>query len=253
MDLRKSAARCAAHFSGRPGGRLSATLATVAAAALIAASAAAQTPTTRHETNASREARIRRTITDTYTHRWEVFGGGGYIRFRSGEFTQKNNEVTWNTQANYFLTPKFSIVGDARGLFGNGKPLRDTGFNTQAINPQINEYTFAGGVGYRFYAVERFALGVQGLGGVGLGDFSGGSKGLTFVQTGFWQDSAKPAFLFNFVADVNLFPNLAFRFAPTYVGTTFTSPSGGSIQNSVGFNAGIVYRFGRQESPRSVR
>jgi hypothetical protein len=243
MDLRKSAARGAALFSSR----LSATLVALTAVTLITAFAAAQTPTTRHETNASRAARIQRTIHDTYAHRWEVFGGGAYLRFRSGEYTQKNNEVTWNTQANYFLNPKFSIVADARGMFGNGKTLRCCeGQNVQAPNPQINEYAFTGGVGYRFYAVERFALSAQALGGVALGDFSGGSKGLTYLQTGFWQDAAKPAFVVNVMADVNLYPNLAFRFAPTYVGTTFTSPSGGSLQNNLGFNAGIVYRFGHQ-------
>jgi hypothetical protein len=243
MDLQKFAARCAAQL----GGRLSAAPLVLAAVSLITASAAAQTPTTRHETNASRQARIQRTITDTYAHRWEVFGGGAYMRFRSGEYTQKNNEVTWNTQANYFLNPRFSIVADARGMFGNGKPLRGTGENVQAPNPQINEYAFTGGIGYRFYRVERVALSAQALGGVALGDFSGGSKGLTFVQTGFWQDSAKPAFVVNLAADVNLFPNLALRFAPTYVGTTFTSPSGGSIQNNLGFNIGVVYRFGHQK------
>jgi hypothetical protein len=239
MDLRKFAARCAAH--------LSPVLTALAVVILVTGFAAAQTPTTRHETNASRQARIRRTITDTYSHRWEVFGGGAYMRFRSGEYTQKNNEITWNTQANYFLNPKFSIVGDARGMFGNAKPLRATGENVQAVNPQINEYAFTGGVGYRFYAVERFALSAQALGGVGIGNFSGGSKGLTYIQTGFWQDAARPAFVVNVMADVNLFPNLALRFAPTYVGTTFTSPSGGSLQNSLGFNAGVVYRFGRQK------
>jgi hypothetical protein len=250
MDLRKFAARWAAQFnnqpSGKPGNRLSATLFALAAVVFITTSAPAQTLATRHETNASRQARIQRTITDTYSHRWEIFGGGGYMRFRSGEYTQKNNEVTWNTQANYFLNPRFSIVADARGMFGNAKPIRATGENVQAPNPQINEYAFTGGVGYRFYAVERIALSAQALGGVSLGDFSGGSKGLTYVQTGFWQDSAKPAFVVNFLADVNIFPNLALRFVPTYVGTTFTSPSGGSLQNSFGFNAGVVYRFGRQ-------
>jgi hypothetical protein len=221
------------------------------AAVLLTASAAAQSTQSgynRHETNASRQARIQRTIQDTYSHRWEVFGGGGFMRFRSGQYTQKNNEITWNTQADYFLTPKFSIVGDARGMFGNGKTLRCCeGQNTQAPNPQINEYAFTGGVGYRFYAVERVALSAQALGGLGLGMFSGGSKGLTYVQTGFWQDSARPAFVVNVMADVNLYPNLAFRFAPTYVGTTFTSPSGGSLQNNFGFNAGVVYRFGRRK------
>ena len=239
MDLRKFAARCAAKWS--------LTLPAVAALTLITASATAQTPTTRHETNASRQARIQRTITDTYSHRWEVFGGGAFLRFRSGEFTQKNNEITWNMATHYFLNPKFSIVGDARGMFGNGKPLRGTGENVQAPNPQINEYTFTGGPSYRFYARERIALSAQALGGITLGNFSGGSKGLTYLQTGFWQDSARPAFIVNLSADVNLYPNLALRVSPTYVGTTFTSPSGGSLQNNVGLNVGVVYRFGRQK------
>jgi hypothetical protein len=243
MDVRKFAVRWSAVLS---------------AAVLFAAasSATAQEPTQtrtqiRHETNASRQARIQRTITDTYTHRWEVFGGGGYMRFRSGQTTQRNNEVTWNTQANYFLSEKFAIVGDARGMFGNGKPAEylngePNPYLAQAPNPQINQYTFTGGVGYRFYRTERLTLSVQGLGGIGWGMFSGGAKGLTYAQLGFWQDAARPAFIGNFNLDYNFYPNLAFRVSPTFVGTTFTSPQGGNFQSNVGFNAGIVYRFGRQ-------
>jgi hypothetical protein len=245
MDLWKFAARCAAQLSSQ----LSAKLAVVAAVIVITASAAAQTPQpgARHETNASREARIQRAIHDTYSHRWEVFGGGGYMRFRSGEYTQKNNEVTWNLAVHYFLNPKLSIVGDARGMFGNGKPLRDTPFTTQAGNPQINQYAFTGGASYRFYSTLHYAVSAQALGGVGIENSSGASKGLTYVQTGFWQDAARPAFIINLAGDINVFPNLAFRVLPTYVGTTFTSPSGGSLQNNLGINFGIVYRFGRQQ------
>src|ERR1700733_8457272 len=74
MDLRKFAARCAA--------KLGATLFPVAAVTLITTTAAAQTTLpapARHETNTSRQARIQRTIQDTYTHRWEIYGGGGYM------------------------------------------------------------------------------------------------------------------------------------------------------------------------------
>jgi hypothetical protein len=231
MDLRKFAARWSL----------------TAAAVLITASATAQTPQpgARHETNASREARLRRTIQETYSHRWEIFGGGGYMRFRSGENTQNNNEVTWNFAVNYFLNPKLSIVADSRGMFGNAKPLRNE-FITQNPNPQINEYAFTGGAGYRFYSSLHYALSAQALGGVGIGNFSGASKGLTYLQTGFWQDAARPAFIVNLAGDINLYPNLAFRIAPTYVGTTFTSPSGGSLQNNLGINFGVVYRFGHQ-------
>ena len=232
MDLRKFAARWSS----------------VLAAVLITASAAAQTtqPGVRHETNTSRQARIERTIKDTYTHRWEVFGGGGYMRFRSGEYTQKNNEVTWNLAVHYFLNPKLSIVADSRGMFGNAKPLRNE-YVAYNPNPQINEYAFTGGASYRFYSTLRYALSAQALGGVGVGNFSGASKGLNYLQTGFWQDAARPAFVLNLAGDINLYPNLAFRVLPTYVGTTFTSPSGGSLQNNLGINFGVVYRFGRQQ------
>ena len=161
MVLWKFAARCAAKRSMK--------LLATAAVTLIAATAAAQTPQpgARHETNASRQARIQRTITDTYSHRWEVFGGGGYMRFRSGEYTQKNNEVTWNLAVHYFLNPKLSIVADSRGMFGNGKPLRNE-YVAENPNPQINQYAFTGGASYRFYSNLRYALSAQALGGVGI-------------------------------------------------------------------------------------
>lgn len=231
MDSRKFAARCTA---------------AIAAVLIITASAAAQTPTTRHETNASREARIQRTIKDTYTHRWEVFGGGGYMRFRSGEYTQNNNEVTWNLAPHYYLNPKLAIVVDTRGMFGNGKPERNA-YVAYNPNPQINEYAFTGGASYRFYSKLRYALSGEALGGVGIGNFSGASKGLSYIQTGFWQDAARPAVVFNLDGDINLYPNLAFRIMPTYVITTFTSPEGGSVQSNLGIHFGVVYRFGRQQ------
>jgi len=194
----------------------------------------------RRETNASRQARIQRTIDETYSHRWEIFGGGGYLRFNSGQYTKKNNEVSWATAANYYLNPKLAIVGDARGSFGNAHAITNNTFGV--YNPQINEYTFMGGASYRFYRKEKIAISAQGLGGVGWGIFSGGAKGLTGTTIGLWPDGFKPAFSLGVSGDYNFFPNLAVRFTPTYVGTTF----GGKVQNNLGFNAGVVYRFGKQ-------
>jgi hypothetical protein len=204
-------------------------------------------PVHHRETNVARMARIQRTIQETYSHRWEVFGGGGYMRFRSGDVTKKNNEVTWNVDTHYFLNPKLSVVGDARGMFGNAHPEQ---FNqsAQVSTAQINEYTFMGGASYRFYAKEKVAVSVEGLGGVGWGIFSGGSKGLIASQyLGIWQDGVKPAFSIGISGDYNIYPNLALRVTPTYVGTTFSSRTGGtSLQNNFGFNMGVVYRFGRR-------
>ena len=241
FDVRKSAARW--------------TMFAVSAGLLAgsAATAAAQSRTAiakrraRRESNASRQARIARTIENTYSHQWEVMGGGGYLRWKSGEYTRRNNEVSWAAQGNYFLNPRLSIVADAQGSFGHAKPLLGVNNNNiQAPSPQINEYFFTGGGNYRFYRKEKLALSAQGTGGVAWGIFSGGAKGLSGTDLGLWNDGFRPAFTVALDVDYNVYPNLALRFAPTYVGTVFSSPSGGSFQSNLGFNAGIVYRFGRQ-------
>jgi hypothetical protein len=217
-------------------------------AALLTGVASAQTapkkkqPTYHRETNASREARIQRTIAETYAHRWEVFGGGGYMRFKSGDTNKRNNEVTWNVSTSYFLNPKVSIIGDTRGMFGHAYAAQPL-FDAAVPRPQINEYTFMGGMGYRFYRTEKFAAGVQGLVGAGWGIFSGGAKGHTSVEVGLWPDATRTAFGVSLPLDYNFYPNLAFRVLPTYTGTTF----GGGVQNNLGFNMGVVYRFGKQK------
>ncbi len=194
------------------------------------------------ETNASRQARINRTIKATYSYPWEAFGGGGYLRWRSGDYTLKNNEVSWAAQLDRYLSPKLAIIGDARGSFGNAHQQLPLEF-PQIARPQINEYFFTGGANYRFYAKEKVALSAQATGGVVWGIFSGGAKGLTGPEVGLWQDGFRPAFTIGVNADYNLFPNFAVRVSPTYVGTTF----GGEVQNNLGLNAGIVYRFGAQK------
>jgi hypothetical protein len=240
-DVRKSVARWAAL------GVSAALLAGVSIAA-----GAQNRPTqkrARRESNASRQARIARTIQQTYAHQWEVMGGGGYLRWKSGEDTKRNNEVSWAAQTDYFLNPRLAVVGAAQGSFGNAKPLLAAdanNFNIQAPHPQINEYFFTGGVNYRFLRREKLAVSAQGTGGVAWGIFSGGAKGLTGAQLGLWDDGFRPAFTLAVNADYNVYPNLALRFSPTYFGTTFGSATGGSFQSHAGFNAGVVYRFGHQ-------
>jgi hypothetical protein len=90
---------------------------------------------------------------------------------------------------------------------------------------------------------------VQGTAGLGWGIFSGGAKGLTGPDVGIWQDGFRPAFSGALNADYNFYPNLAFRVSPTYMGTTFQQGNGvggASLQSNIGFNAGFIYRFGKQ-------
>jgi len=219
------------------------------AAGLLAgtpATAKAQKKQVRHttrETNASRQARIDRTIQETYAHRYEIFGGGGFLRFRPGEYLKKDNQITWAANTTYYFNPKLGVIASAEGAFGHVTPLQfDQNLNLIATKPQINEYYFMAGPSYRFYAKEKVALSAQAQGGIGWGIFGGGSKAIPPEQLGIWQDQTRAAFSFGVSADYNLYPNLALRFTPQYLGTTF----GGNIQNNLGFNAGVIYRFGHQ-------
>jgi hypothetical protein len=215
-------------------------------AALLASSALAQnTRSTGHETNANRKARIARQIAETYTHRWEVAGGGGYLRFRSGQFTQKNSEIAFWLNTTYYFNQKLGLTGELRGAYGNAKPLQGQNNYLNLVgHPQISEYPFLAGPTYRVLLHQKIALSVFALGGTAIGKFDGDSKGVPAATLGFWPStSARPAFSLGGSLDLNLYPNLAFRITPSYTATTF----GGSLQNNAGFEMGLVYRFGRQK------
>jgi hypothetical protein len=215
----------------------------LAALAALALPASAQTQTSRRdrETSAVRKARIQKALEETYTHRWEVGGGGGYIRFRSGEYLQKNSEIAFWSSATYFFNPKLGLTGEVRGGYGNAK-VGNTVYNIK--NPQISEYPFLAGPTYRVYSKIKLSASVFALGGTAIGKFDGGAKGYTAAELGLWPDTlARPAFSLGGNLDYNLYPNFAFRIAPSYLGTTF----GGSYQSNVGFEAGLVYRFGHQK------
>jgi hypothetical protein len=216
---------------------LTLTLAALAGSSLQAQSARKSS----RETNANRRARIARQIQETYTHRWEVAGGGGYLRFRPGQTLQKNSEIAFWMNSTYYLNQKLGITGELRGGYGNAK-IGNTIYNIP--NPQISEYPFMAGPTYRVRLREKTAVSLFALGGVAIGKFDGGSKGIPAVNLGMWPSTnTRPAFSLGANLDLNVYPNLAFRIAPSYLGTTF----GGSLQNNFGFEMGLVYRFGRQK------
>jgi hypothetical protein len=196
----------------------------------------------RRETTATRKARIARTIEETYGHRWEVGGGGGFERFRSGEYQRQDNQVTFWASTLYAINPKFGIVGEVRGAYGKAKlnnPLPSGNF--LGFSPQISEYNFMAGPSFRIVRKEKFSASVFGEGGLGLGKFAGDSKGLTAADIGVWTGDYAASFTAGVNLDYNLYPNLAVRVTPTYLGTTF----GNGVQNTKGLNIGVVYRFGK--------
>ncbi len=213
----------------------------VATLLIVALPASAQQRRPRRESNANRKARIARTIAETYAQRWEVGGGGGYERFRSGPYQQRDNQVTFWASTMYSLNPKVGIVGEVRGAYGYAKigNITPSG-NVLTFNPQISEYNFMAGPSYRFLRKEKFSGSVFAEGGAGLGKFDGDSKGLTSADIGVWNATTAASFTAGLNLDYNLYPNLALRVTPSYLGTTYT----GTLQNSKGINFGVVYRFG---------
>jgi hypothetical protein len=219
---------------------VAAVLLAVAMASGASALEAQSTHRTRRESNANRKARIAKTIEETYSHRWEVGGGAGYLRFRSGRDLQRNNEVAWQTSGTYYLSPKLGIVGDVRGMYGDAKISNFYSLNN-IFRPSISEYTFMGGVNYRVYMREKLDVGVTGLAGAAIGKFQGNITPLLSQQIGMWPSETRPVFSAGVNVDYNFFPNFAVRATPLYLGTTF----GNSLQNNLGVNVGVIYRFGR--------
>ena len=195
----------------------------------------------RRESTANRKTRIARTIEQTYGHRYEVAGGGGYQRFRSGPYQQQDNQVSFWASTLYALNPKYGIIGEVRGNYGNAKVGNLPGGQFLPFNPQISEYTFMAGPAYRFVKKEKYAVTGFAEGGLGLGKFAGDSKGESAADIGVWTGDYAGAASIGANLDYNVYPNLALRVTPQYTFTTY----GGTFEHSKGFNVGVVYRFGR--------
>ena len=205
---------------------------------IVPGASAQSTRRARRESNANRKSRIARVIDETYSHRFEVGGGSGLIRFHSGQYKQQNNEINFWGSTQYSLTPKLGVVGIATGGFGSAK-LNNTSVN--AVNPQIQNYAFMAGPSFRLVRKQKVAVSVYGTGGLAYGRFSTGPKDFPPATVGLWPSGLDGAFSVGVNVDYNLFPNLAVRVTPNYLGTTF----GGQIQNNKALNIGAIYRFGK--------
>jgi hypothetical protein len=204
----------------------------------------------KHETTASRQRKIAATIEDTYTHRFDAFVGGGFMTFRPGQaiagsgtppvgVLKSNDEGVWAAHTTYFFSPKLGATGAVQGQYGEA----DTGNNGYGVlRPNISQYSFMAGPEFRFYAKENTAVSVHALAGVTYGIFDGDDKAIPPPDLGLWSDGIKAAGAIGFNIDHNIYSNLAIRLQPTGTINTF----GGRQQYSYGFNAGVVYRFGRQ-------
>jgi len=187
---------------------------------------------------ARREQRRAQAIHDTYSHLYEAFVGGGYLRFKPGPDLQRLTYYSWDTAVTRYLTERLGITGDARGYYGTAY----VGLNAAAVTrPSISQYDFMAGPTYRFYLRPRYSVAARAMGGMAMGNFSSDTNGFGATALGLYPDSSTFAINGSLVGELNVTPNLSLRLAPEYMATGF----GSKMQNSVGFQYGFVYRFGK--------
>jgi hypothetical protein len=188
---------------------------------------------------ARRRLRVQQIIQDTYSHKYEAYFGGGYLRFRPGSSLQKNNESAWNVGLTDYLAGKLGVTADFRGYYGTTY----TNVNEfQVFSPSISQYTFMAGPQLRLYEGQHWAWSGNVLAGIGHGNFGTGTGGLPPTLIGLYPDGNSVNLSVGASVDYNLGPGLAIRLTPNYLMTDY----GSELQHNLGFNAGIVYRFGRQ-------
>jgi hypothetical protein len=188
---------------------------------------------------ARREQRRAQAIHDTYAHLYEVFIGGGYLRFRPGPSLQRATLYSWDTAITRYYNERLGVTIDGRGYYGTAY----VGLNQSSITrPAISQYGVLGGPTYRLFLRPRYSIAAHALGGVAISNFSSDTSGFGTAVLGLYPDSNTYAISGGVIGEVNLSPNLSLRLSSDYYGTGF----GSTMQNSYGFNYGFVYRFGKQ-------
>ena len=188
-----------------------------------------------------RAQRIQAVVQDTYSHKYEVFGGYTFVRMRPGPSLQNVDENGFDAGVTRYFTYRLGATAEGRGYFGNAY-VGNLGTGVTFFEPSVSNYSIAAGPQYRFYMHQRW--GVSGVGEVGVARnvFYANSQSLPGSYVGLYPDQWRLTATVSVPVDYNLGPGLSIRIAPTYYLTNF----GGQIQNNRGFTSGINYRFGRR-------
>jgi len=194
---------------------------------------------------ARRAQRRAAAIHETYDHLYEAYAGGGYQRFRLPSPLQRANEESWNLGFARYYNSRLGVAVDGSGTYGTAFIEPSENVADPAItHPAIVQYAALIGPTYRFYLQPKYSVSGRVLGGFAFGDFSGDTGGNTGLSTllHLYPDGYTFAASASILGEYNLSPNIGLRLAPEYLLTGF----GSSAQNSLGFTAGIAYRFGKQ-------
>lgn len=190
---------------------------------------------------ARREKRRADAIHEAYGHLYDAYTGAGYLRFRLPSPLQRLNEYAWDTGFTRYKSERLGITVDGRGTYGTAYVYNNLS-GTGVTNPGISQYAALLGPTYRFYLQPKYAISGRVMGGFAYGNFSGDADGASIADTHLYPDGYTYALNAAVIGEYNLSPGLSIRLAPEYFATGF----GSSLQNSLGFTAGIGYRWGKQ-------
>jgi hypothetical protein len=186
-----------------------------------------------------REQRRAQTIHDTYSHLYEVFVGGGYIRMTPGPALQRLTMYSWDVAVTRYFNERLGITIDGRGYYGTAY----VGLNpTGLTRPAISHYDVLGGPTYRFIMHPKYSVSGRVMGGLAHSNFASDTNGFGTATLGLYPDSNTYAISAGVIGEVNVTPTLSLRLAPEY----FVNGFGSTLQGDPGFTYGFVYRFGKQ-------
>jgi hypothetical protein len=203
---------------------------------------------------ARRAQRRAAAIHEAYAHSYEVYTGMGYLRFHpgpgapaSGGFPatpslERAHEYAWNVGFTHYFDERLGVTLDGRGYYASAYVWNNAYSNSSITNPAISQYAALIGPTYRFYMQPKFAVSLRVMGGLDQGNFSGDLGSFKPAQIGLWPDGTTFAASAALPVEYNMTPSVGLRVAPEY----FLSGFGSTTQNSFGFTAGLVYRFGKQ-------
>jgi hypothetical protein len=191
---------------------------------------------------ARREQRRAQAIHDVYSHLFEVNTSMGYLRWTPGPSLQRVTLYAWDASVTRYYSEKLGITFDGRGYYGS--PFVGIGgiCNSCVTNPAISLYNVMAGPTYRFIREPRWSVSGRVMAGLSHSNFSGDTNGIPSQEFGLWQDGNTFIISASAPLDYHVTPGVSLRLAPEYVATGY----GSTIQNSLGFTGGFVFRFGKQ-------
>jgi hypothetical protein len=189
-----------------------------------------------------REQRRATAIHDAFDHKWESYADMGYLRFTPGPSVQRLTFYAWETGLTRFRSERLGYTLDGRGYIGNAYVGLNQYSQGAFTRPQVSMYDILFGPIYRFYLQPKYSISGRVMGGWAYGNFSGDTNGIPPTLLGLYPSGSTFAASVSAIGEYNVTPSVALKLAPEYFATGF----GSTVQNSLGFTAGIVYRFGKQ-------